>query len=333
MRAAVFHGNGELRVEDRAMPAPAAGEVVIRVEACGICGSDLQIVNVPPGHPSTPPVVIGHEFVGRISALGTGVDDLRTGQRVTVDPDPKCGHCFYCRAGRPANCENIIALGVYRDGSLAEYVAAPASAVYPIAEGVPAEVAALIEPLACVANGASRANVRPGESAVIFGAGTIGCLFLALFKAAGASPVIVVEPSEPRRRIASDVGADEALTPEQFVARRSELLPRGADVLVDAVGNQFATCVEHAALGARIVLFGQNRNARPAIQQSTITERSLTVMGTYITQYTFPTAIRLIEQGSLPLAPIVTHVRSLEQLPEGMDLLRSGEATKVVILP
>jgi 2-desacetyl-2-hydroxyethyl bacteriochlorophyllide A dehydrogenase len=333
MRAAVFHGNGELRVEDREMPQPAVDEVVVRVEACGVCGSDLQIVNVPPGHPSTPPVVIGHEFVGRVSAVGAAAGDIRVGQRVTVDPDPKCGHCYYCRAGRPANCENIVALGVYRDGALAEYVAAPASAVYPVAEDVPAEIAALIEPLACVANGANRANVRPGESAVIFGAGTIGCLFLALFKAAGANPVVVVEPSEPRRRVACDVGADHALTPEEFAARRAELLPAGADVLVDAVGTQFATCVEHSALGARIILFGQNANARPPIHQFTITERSLTVMGTYITAYTFPTAIRLIEQGTLPFAPIVTHVRSLEQLDEGLALLRSGEATKVVLVP
>lgn len=110
-------------------------------------------------------------------------------------------------------------------------------------------------------------------------------------------------------------------------------MPRGADIVVDAVGSQFGTAVEHAALGGRIVLFGQNQTARPPIHQYTITERSLTVLGSYVTAFTFPTAIRLVETGALNLQPIVTDVLPLERLPEGLDLLRSGAATKVVITP
>src|SRR5436190_5687754 len=143
MRAAVYEGGGRLVVRDVADPVPGADEVVIEVEACGICGSDVQIISVPPGHPSTPPVVIGHEFVGRVRAVGSAVADVAVGLRVVCDPDPKCGACESCRAGRPANCTNIVALGVHRDGALAELVTAPASSVYPIAESVPAELAAL----------------------------------------------------------------------------------------------------------------------------------------------------------------------------------------------
>jgi len=334
MRAAVFHGDGVLRLEDRPEPrVEAADDVLVEVEACGVCGTDLQILNVPPGHPATPPVIMGHEFIGRVVAVGSSPGNVEVGMRVAVDPDPKCGYCVNCRAGRPASCENIVALGIFRDGALARFAKAPASAVFALAESAPRDTAALIEPLACVANGAGRANVRPGESAVIFGAGTIGCLFLALFKAAGANPVIVVEPSAQRGVVARAVGADEVVTPEAFPARRAELLPRGADVIVDAVGTQFGTAVEHAALGGRIVLFGQNANARPPIHQFTVTERSLTIMGTYITAFTFPTAIRLVEQDALPLAPIVTHVVGLEDLEAGLAMLRSGEATKVVVTP
>ena len=112
MQAAVFEGDGRLTVRDIPTPDPAAGEVLVEVEACGICGSDVQIVNVPPGHPSSPPVVLGHEFVGRVRALGEGVSGFEIGTRVVVDPDPKCGACTSCRAGRPANCSNIVALGV-----------------------------------------------------------------------------------------------------------------------------------------------------------------------------------------------------------------------------
>jgi threonine dehydrogenase-like Zn-dependent dehydrogenase len=334
MRAAVFKGSGVVELEDVPEPAvEAADDVVIGVEACGICGSDLQILNVPPGHPATPGTVMGHEFVGRVRAVGTGAGDLAVGQRVVVDPDPKCGMCRPCRAGRPASCENVSALGIFSDGALAPLVRAPASAVFPLSDAPPTAIAALIEPLACVVNGVNKADPRPGESAVIIGAGAIGCLFLAMFKAAGAGPVIVVEPQAGRAAVATAVGADAVVTPDELAARRAELLPAGADIVVDAVGSQFGTAVEHAALGGRIVLFGQNQTARPPIHQYTITERSLTVLGSYVTAFTFPTAIRLVESGALRLEPIVTRVLPLERLAEGIDLLRSGAATKVVITP
>jgi threonine dehydrogenase-like Zn-dependent dehydrogenase len=334
MRAAVFEGEGRLVVKD--VPEPmvdADDDVIIEVEACGICGSDLQILNVPPGHPADVGVVMGHEFIGRVQATGVAANGLTVGQRVTVDPDPKCGVCGPCRAGRPASCEDIRALGIFRDGALAPLVKAPAAAVFPISDDPPARVAALIEPLACVVNGVNKANPRPGETAVIFGAGAIGCLFLAMFKAAGVAPVIVVEPQSDRAAVATAVGADAVVGPDDLAARRAQLMPFGADILVDAVGSQFAAAVDHAALGGRIVLFGMNQTARPAIHQYTITHRSLSVLGSYVTAFTFPTAIRLVEGGNLPLDPIVTNVLPLERLPEGLDLLRSGAATKVVITP
>ncbi len=336
MRAAVFEGEGVLRLKE--VPEPrvdAADDVLIEVDACGICGTDLQILNVPPGHPATPGTVMGHEFIGHVAALGpdAAAAGLAIGQRVAVDPDATCGTCRFCRAGRPANCENIKALGIFRNGALAPLAKSPARAVYAVADEPPTSVAALIEPLACVVNGANRASPRPGESALIYGAGPIGCLFAAVFKAAGVSPIVVIEPTEARRTVIRAVGADEALAPDAFEARRAELFPAGADIVVDAVGTRFAAAVGEAALGGRIVLFGQNANARPEVHQYTITARSLTVVGTYITNFTFPQAIRMIEQRILNLAPMVTHVLPLERLHEGVDLLRSGEATKVVITP
>jgi threonine dehydrogenase-like Zn-dependent dehydrogenase len=334
MRAAVFKGSGVVEIEDVPEPTVEADDdVVIDVEACGICGSDLQILNVPPGHPADAGVVMGHEFIGHVRATGANANGLAVGQRVTVDPDPKCGVCRPCRAGRPASCEDVRALGIFRDGALAPLVKAPAAAVFPISDDPPAPVAALIEPLACVVNGVNKANPRPGESAIIFGAGAIGCLFLAMFKAAGAAPVIVVEPQADRAAVARAVGADAVVHPNELAERRAELLPDGADILVDAVGSQFGTAVDHAALGGRIVLFGMNQTARPAIHQYAITHRSLSVLGSYVTAFTFPAAIRLVEGGSLALDPIVTHVLPLDRLGEGLDLLRSGSATKVVITP
>ena len=336
MRAAVFEGSGVVRLQDVPKPTlTGAEDVIIEVEACGICGTDLQILNVPPGHPADPGVVMGHEFVGHVTALGedAAAAGLAVGQRVAVDPDATCGVCRYCRAGRPANCENIRALGIFRNGALTSFAKAPARAVYRLADDPPTEIAALVEPLACVVNGANRASPRPGESALIYGAGPIGCLFVAVFRAAGVSPIVVIEPTEARQAVVKAVGATEALAPDDFEARRAELFPAGADIVVDAVGTRFAAAVGEASLGGRIVLFGQNFNARPEVHQYTITARSLTVVGTYITNFTFPQAIRMVEQGILNLAPIVTHVLPLERLAEGIELLRAGTAVKVVITP
>ncbi len=333
MRAAVYEGEGRLVVRDVPDPTPAPDEVLIEVEACGVCGSDVQIINVPPGHPSTPPVIIGHEFVGRIRAAGSAAGDAVIGARVVVDPDPKCGACDSCRAGRPANCVNIVALGVYRDGALAKYVTAPADSVYPISEDVSAEMAALVEPLACVVNGTNRAAVRPGESVVVFGAGAIGCLFIAVFKASGATPVIAIEPSPQRASVARAVGADVVLTPDEFAARKAEFVPGGANVVVDAVGSVLPQAIDAAAMGARVVLFGMNGNARPAVHQVEIVEKGLSILGSYISNFTFPAAIRLVESGALNLAPMITATVPLEETVAGIARIRSGEAVKIVIKP
>ena len=333
MRAAVYEGEGRLVIRDVPDPVPAPDEVLIEVEACGVCGSDVQIINVPPGHPSTPPVIIGHEFVGRIRAAGSAVPDPAIGARVVVDPDPKCGACDSCRAGRPANCEHIVALGVYRDGALASYVTAPANSVYPISEDVPAELAALVEPLACVVNGTNRAAIRPGESVVVFGAGAIGCLFIAVFKASGAGPIVAVEPSAARAPIALAVGADVVVTPEEFSARKAELVPGGAAVVVDAVGSVLPQAIDAAGMGGRVILFGMNGNARPAVHQVEIVEKGLAILGSYISNFTFPAAIRLIEGGQLNVAPMISAIVPLEETAAGIARLRSGEAVKIVVIP
>ena len=333
MRAAVYEGEGRLVVREVADPVPGPDEVLVEVEACGICGSDVQIINVPPGHPSTPPVIIGHEFVGFVRALGADVHDVAVGARVVVDPDPKCGACDPCRSGRPANCVNIVALGVHRDGALARYVTAPADSAYAISADVPAEMAALVEPLACVVNGTNRAAIRPGESVVVFGAGAIGCLFIAVFRASGAGRIVAIEPSSSRAAVARAVGADDVLTPDDWATRRHELFPQGADVVVDAVGSVLPQAIDAAGMGARVVVFGMNGNARPPVHQVEIVEKGLSILGSYISNFTFPAAIRLVEGGRLNLAPMISAVIPIDETLAGIGRLRSGEAVKIVIKP
>jgi threonine dehydrogenase-like Zn-dependent dehydrogenase len=194
-------------------------------------------------------------------------------------------------------------------------------------------MAALVEPLACVVNGTNRAAIRPGESAVVFGAGAIGCLFIAAFRAAGAGRIVAVEPSTLRATVALAVGADVVLTPEDWAARRAELMPRGADVVVDAVGSVLPQAIEAAGMGARVVIFGMNGNARPPVHQVEIVEKGLSILGSYISNFTFPAAIRLVESGQLNLAPMITATVPIDETLAGIARLRSGEAVKIVIKP
>jgi threonine dehydrogenase-like Zn-dependent dehydrogenase len=334
MLSAVFGGDGRLSLEERPMPViTEPDEVLIAVEACGVCGTDLQILATPPGHPATPGTILGHEFVGRIVETGPSASQVSVGDRVIIDTDPKCGVCDPCRTGRPADCEGVVAIGIFRDGALASHVVAPASAAYPISGDVPAAIAVLAEPLACVVNAGRKAALRPGESVVILGAGAIGCLFLALCRASGARTAVVVEPNPQRAAVARAMGADSVVAPDDLADAMAERMPGGAEVVIDAVGSLFGVAIDAAARGGRIVLFGMNANARPSIHQVDITERSLTVMGSYISNFTYPEAIRLLESGRLDLEPMVSAVLPLARVAEGLDQLRSGSATKVVITP
>jgi len=167
----------------------------------------------------------------------------------------------------------------------------------------------------------------------VFGAGAIGCLFIAVLKASGARRIVAVEPSEQRAPVARAVGADEVLTPDAWSARKGELLPAGADVVVDAVGSVLPAAIDAAGMGARIIVFGMNGNARPPVHQVEIVEKGLTILGSYISNFTFPAAIRLVESGQLDLRPMITATIGIDATADGIARLRSGEAVKIIIQP
>jgi threonine dehydrogenase-like Zn-dependent dehydrogenase len=167
----------------------------------------------------------------------------------------------------------------------------------------------------------------------VFGGGAIGCLFTAVLSASGARPVIVVEPRAERAAVARALGATLVVTPSELAERRSELLPDGADVVVDAVGSVLPQAIDVAAQGGRIVVFGMDSTASAPIRQVAITEKGLSIMGSYITDFTFPTAIRFVESGLVDLSPLISSVLPLDDTAAGIARLRSGAATKVVITP
>jgi threonine dehydrogenase-like Zn-dependent dehydrogenase len=317
MPAAVLADAGRLEIVERPVPGLDGPEdVVLDVEACGICGTDLQILGG--GHPATPGVILGHEFAGTVSDVGAGVTSLEPGRRVVVAPNVSCGQCAWCRRGLRNQCERFTTHGVFVDGGLAPHVRVPASACHPVSASLPAHVAALVEPLSTVVHGARQARPFPGETALVIGAGPIGLMFIALFRLAGLR-VGVAEPSEERAELARRLGA-EALD------------GAGADVVVDAVGSQLPAALDRVAKGGRILLFGVNARARAEIAQERITRDELTILGSFVGQDVFPDAIRLLEGGRLDLEPLVTHRIGLEELPQAVEELRAGRAVKVEVV-
>jgi threonine dehydrogenase-like Zn-dependent dehydrogenase len=333
MLAAVFVREGVCRLEQR--PAPRVRtdrDVLIEVEGCGICGTDLHILQSPPGHPATPGTILGHEFIGRVADAGTGVATLRKGQRVAVAPNVSCGLCARCKSGRPNHCQDFTTLGIFRDGGLARYCVVPERACHPLADQVPFEDAIWIEVLSCVVNSVDTVRARAGETVLVIGGGPTGALHALLF-AAGGARVIVSDMSDSRLQVLRAAGQTHTIDvgKESLEEGVRRLAPDGADIVVDCVGNQLDAALDVVRTGGRISLFGMNSHARPAVRQNTITRNELTVYGSYVGVNTFPRAIAILEAGVIRPSVLISAIMPLERIAEALDLLRSGSAMKVAI--
>ena len=336
MQAAVFEGEGRLVVRDVEPPElRAPDDVLLAVRAAGICGTDVHILAVPPGHPATPGVIMGHEYTADVVATGDRVDHVAPGDRIVVDPSIWCGSCPYCQMGLTNLCDRMTGIGIFRHGGFAPLSVVPARAVYRISSDVASEIAALAEPLADVLNGIRKLGVIPGESALVLGAGPIGLLFTLLLRAAGVGTLLVAEVADYRAAQARECGADLIINPHQqdlaAVVRGETRL--GADMVVDAVGTLLEDGLRCVRKGGRVLLFGMHEHARPAVKQYDVTKYELQILGTYIARGTFPQAVRLLEAGRLDFGRLVTHRVPLRDIQRGIDLLRRGEAVKVAVFP
>jgi threonine dehydrogenase-like Zn-dependent dehydrogenase len=336
MLAGIFEGEGKLSVRD--VPEPEItkpDEVLIKVELAGICGTDVHILEVPPGHPATPGAILGHEYVGTVQEKGPAVKGLEIGDRVVVDPNLTCGTCRYCRRGLPNMCENFTTLGIYIDGGFAQYNVAPSRALYKISRDVPLERAALAEPLSCVVNAMRKLNVQVGDNVVLIGAGPMGLLFLLMLKAQGIGKLIVLEPTPFRAKMAEELGASIVLNPKEVDVKKEilNLTELGADIVIDAVGTQFDTALNLVRRGGTILLFGMNENAFPQVKQVLVPRYELKVFGSYISWFSFPQTVAILECGNVLVEKLVTHKLPLRELKNGIDIMRKGEGVKILIDP
>ena len=335
MKAAVFEGEGTVSVLER--PRPAAerpDDVVIKIVANGLCGSDLRAFATPPEMAYDRGVIVGHEFTGPVVETGSDVRSLAEGARVVAIPNINCQVCWYCRSGHTNLCDNFVHIGSMRDGGAAEYCVVPERMVLEVPDAIDDELATLTEPLACVLNGTRTAGAQPGDTVLVLGAGPIGLLYLLLLKAAGAR-VIVSEPSPARARTAAELGADEVVDPtaaplpEQIAA----LTPRGADIVVDAVGMLLADAVASVRKGGRVLVFGLNDRARAELGESDLSYRELSIEGVYIAKGTFPLALTLLERNELGFERLITHRVELDRFWDAVELSRSGDAIKALVKP
>lgn len=333
MLAAVFVREGTLEMQERPVPAIShPDDVLLEVEGCGICGTDLHILSSPPAHPATPGCILGHEYIGRVADTGRDVTTLRPGQRVAVAPNISCSVCLSCKAGRPNHCLRFTTLGIFRDGGLARYSVVPERACHPLADALPFEEAIWTEVLSCVTNSVDNVKARPAETAVVIGGGPVGALHALLFRAAGAR-TIVTDVSAARLKILAHARIDDVINAAavDVVDAVQAICPGGADIVVDAVGTELDTALDLVRTGGRISLFGMNSRAKPAVRQNAITRNELTIFGSYVGVNTFPRAIALLESGTVRPSVLLSDVMPLARVPAALERLRSGDAMKIAI--
>lgn len=343
MKALLLTEYNKMEVTTVDEPEVGPGDVLIQVEACGICGSDIHGYDGSTGR-RIPPLVMGHEAAGIVVDTGSDVTDLSKGDRVTFDSMVSCGSCEFCRSGDGNLCDNRMVLGVScddyrRHGAFAERISVPRRIVYRLPDTLSFEHAALVEAVSVAVHATNVTPVVLGDTAVVVGAGMIGLLTLQAVKAAGASQVIAVDLNDKRLAAAKELGADVVLRGDQVDVPemvRSLTGGRGADVSLEVVGMTptIKTAIESVRKGGSVTLVG---NVSPTIElplQSVVT-REITLRGTCGCNGEYPQCIELMNNGTIRVDPLITAEIPLSDGPQWFERLHAGDPDhmKVVVRP
>lgn len=336
MRALVYRGPKDMRVEQRPLPQPAPGQVRIQTAFVGICGSDVHGWLGITGR-RTPPMVMGHEFSGIISALGEGVTGWQVGEEVTVHPMISCGHCSYCKQGLTNLCDDRKLMGTMTyDGAFMDEFCVPAENLCRLPQNVSLEVGSLIEPFAVAYRGIQHAGGVEGKTVLICGAGTIGLMALKVCKLLGAGKIIVVDLSDDRLALAKQHGADMTINGKDDInAVLTQAGLRDAiDVAVEAVGvtPTAQQTVEFVKTRGAIVWIGNNAPTVTVNMQSIVT-RELKIFGSYIyTDEDFRQCVRLLGETPQDFTGIISDVIPVDQAQEAFEELSHGATAKIKVL-
>jgi 2-desacetyl-2-hydroxyethyl bacteriochlorophyllide A dehydrogenase len=332
MKAVIVDEPGKVRVIDVAEPQPGPDDVVLRVGACGICGTDIHIIDgeFPP---TVYPIIIGHEFGGEVTAVGDNVKAIAVGDRVGVDPTLNCGACYYCQRGMGNLCERWNAVGVANHaGGFAEYVAVPERVVYPIPKDMSMKAAALIEPVSCVVRGFHRLQPQTGETYLVYGAGPMGLLNAQVARYNGASLVALIDINPNRlERAKNDFGFEHVAT---NLADLRTIAPRGFDNVIEATG---VTKVAEAAIDAvkrrgKLLLFGVCPPGEKASYDAfKIYNEEISILGTMAVLNSYGPAIDILSSGAIDTERMVSDTYTLEEFPAAVAHVRAGKGLKVQV--
>ena len=343
MRALLLEEYNELKLTDVPMPEFGNEDVLIRVKACGICGSDVHGYDGSTGR-RIPPLIMGHEAAGIVHSAGRDVQSFKPGDRVTFDSTISCGACRFCAAGAVNLCEKRQVLGVScgeyrRNGAFAEYVSVPARIVYALPDEFSFAHAALIEAVSIAVHAAKITEIRPGSTAVVIGAGMIGLLSVQAFRHYGCDRVFAVDVDETRLKMARDLGATDT-----FSGSRSEIVSRvldvtdgrGAEIAVEAVGAQdpINTAIECVCSGGTVTLIG-NVSHKVEIPLQRVVSRQLRLLGSCASAGEYPECISLMQNGAIRVEPLITAVAPLSDAAGWFERLHAREPglMKVVLEP
>ena len=346
MLAAVFHKGdkqgGDIKLEDVDRPNITKGDqVLMEIKACGICGTDLKIMEG--GHPANDNTILGHEFAGIVREVGESVQDLEIGDKVVADPNEKCGYCINCRRGLSSLCEYMASgttFGIFQDGGFAKYCVLPRSALFKLPENIDLTAAALIEPLSCAVHCHNLADVKESDNVVIIGNGPMGLIIESVIRLHPIKRLICIEIDEWRGQKALELGADFFINPESQDVK-SEIMritnDEGANVIIDAVGisQTFEMATNIWAPGARFICFGQDYRTEAKIKPNDIVRFQRKIIGSYIGYAEdFLDAIELIADNKIDVDKLITKVIPLEDLIKtGFLLMKTRKCVKIITTP
>ena len=343
MKALVLSAYEQLEISD--IPTPVAGprEVLVRVEACGICGSDVHGYDGTSGR-RIPPIVMGHEAAGVIAAVGADVKQFTTGDRVTFDSTVYCGHCDYCLRGEVNLCDNREVVGVScedyrREGAFAEYVRVPEHIIYKLPDSLSFAEAAMLEAVSVALHAVRVSVLKPSDRVLVIGAGMIGLLTLQAAKATGCAAVMIADVDGTRLALAREAGADVVLHAsgaELQAAILEQTSGHGVDVVFEAVGRNetVASAVDAVRKGGTVVLIG-NITPEVKLPLQKVVSRELRLQGTAASAGEYPLAMELMVSGKIDVKKLITAVAPLADGPEWFARLHAREPNlmKVVLAP
>lgn len=332
MLAVVVEAPHEFGVRTLPDPSAGPGEVVIKVGACGVCGTDLHVIEgeFPP---TKYPIVIGHEFGGEVVEVGPGVTGVAVGDRVGVDPTLNCGACYFCQRGMGNLCENWNGIGVARtNGGFAEYVVLPARTVYPLPPGISDASAGLIEPISCVVRGFHRLSPQVGESYLVYGAGPMGLMNAQVARFNGASMVAIIDINESRLQRAKDVFGFEHVATSLEELR--DAAPRGFDNVIEATGvtKVAEMAIDGVKRRGKLLLFGVcPPGEKAAYDAFKIYNEEITILGTMAVLNSYGPAIDILAAGAVDAERMVTHTFALDRFEDALGVVREGAGLKVQV--